>query len=79
MKIETTHNEPEFLIAPTRIEGAEAERLMTIVWPTRPIPVGKTLTGRKLLVEIENLRVVLTAQQARRLGYALLLEAESLT
>jgi hypothetical protein len=76
MKSETTHNELEFLIPPTRIEGAEAER---ILWPTGPIPVGRALTGRKLLVDIENLQVVLTAQQARRLAYALLLEAENLT
>ncbi|HJU05304.1 MAG TPA: hypothetical protein VJ692_09115 [Nitrospiraceae bacterium] len=78
MKLKKEHNKPGLLIAPPRIDGAEAERLMTIVRPTRPIPIEKTLTGRTLVLDIENLRVVLTGQQARRLAYSLLLEAESL-
>ena len=78
MRTEPKYNIHEYSIAPSPIGRAQAEPLTTIVRPSRPIPIWQTLTGRQLVMEVGNLGVVLTEQQARRLAYALLLEAESL-
>ena len=78
MKTEHKYDIREYSIAPSPMARVEAEGLTSIVRPSRPIPIWQTLTGRQLVMEVGNLGVVLTEQQARRLAHALLLEVESL-
>ena len=47
-----------------------------IVRPREPIPIERTLNGRHLILHFGRTAVVLTASEARRLAYSLLLEAE---
>ncbi|WP_447985494.1 hypothetical protein [Nitrospira sp. Nam74] len=49
----------------------------TIVRPRESIPIERTLNGRRLLLHFGKTTVVLTASEARRLAYSLLLEAET--
>ena len=63
-------------IVPTpKIPGAAVKE---IVRPANGIPIARSLTGRKLIVHIGKAAIVLSAHEARRLAYALLLEAETI-